>query len=165
MYFYKNFNYLRSQNLLSLQSMAKQCNVCASNLSGFSRGIYKEENLPLLTIMKIAKHYQISLNDLINKDLSKKRIDEIRNVDEDILQTYIRSNMIYFIELDKLSLYGISKATCISRFTLIHIKNKICDEKNITIRTVMKLSEFFNIPLDDFVFKDFSNENEIKLTR
>lgn len=165
MYFYNNFRCLRNNSLLSLRSLAKQCYIGSSNLSRINKGIYKEENLPLLTVSKIANYFKISLNDLVNKDLEKCNFDICYKSEMNLEEIYVRENMIYFLKINQISLYRLSKEIDISRITLVRIRDKMSNEKNITIRTVMKLSEYFNIPLDDFVFKDFSNENEIKLTR
>lgn len=151
----KNLKYLVKQNELTLRTLERNCDIGVSNLSRITRGVYREENLPLVTILKFAEHFQISLDEFVNKDLENSEFDTTHIK---INQTYVRSNMLYFLEIWKLNLNQLSKEIGVLRITLVRIRDELTNEKNITIQTVSKLSNYFKLTLDDFVFKDFSKK-------
>lgn len=71
---------------------------------------------------------------------------------------YIQKNLAYLKEKNKYSYQEISKHTKLNVNALYSIV--VGSYKNITITTVIKLTKFFEISIDDFVYKDLSREME-----
>lgn len=69
---------------------------------------------------------------------------------------YIQKNLAYLKEKNEYSYQEISKYTGLNVNTLYSIV--VGSYKNITITTVIKLTQFFRISIDDFVYKDLSKK-------
>ncbi|EHJ7846712.1 helix-turn-helix transcriptional regulator [[Clostridium] innocuum] len=69
---------------------------------------------------------------------------------------YIQKNLAYLKEKNEYSYQEISKYTGLNVNTLYSIV--VGSYKNITITTVIKLTQFFSISIDDFVYKDLSKK-------
>ena len=63
---YRNVKYLQKQNKLTIVELAHELNLAASSLANFEGGQY---NCKLVLLDKIAKEFNISLDDLVYKDL------------------------------------------------------------------------------------------------
>lgn len=64
---------------------------------------------------------------------------------------------LYIYEIKKLSLRELANLTNINHKTIYNLENDIAKEKNITIETVLKLANFFNVSIDDLVNRDLEN--------
>ena len=69
---------------------------------------------------------------------------------------YIQKNLAYLKEKNEYSYQEISKYTGLNVNTLYSIV--VGSYKNITITTLIKLTQFFSISIDDFVYKDLSKK-------
>ena len=69
---------------------------------------------------------------------------------------YIQKNLTYLKEKNEYSYQEISKHTWLNVNALYSIV--VVSYKNITITTVIKLTQFFRISIDDFVYKDLSKK-------
>ena len=69
---------------------------------------------------------------------------------------YIQKNLTYLKEKNEYSYQEISKHPGLNVNALYSIV--VGSYKNITITTVIKLTQFFRISIDDFVYKDLSKK-------
>lgn len=70
---------------------------------------------------------------------------------------FLKNNIIYLRNKKKLSLRELANLTNINHKTIYNLENDIAKEKNITIETVLKLANFFNVSIDDLVNRDLEN--------
>ena len=62
--------YLANFKKISFYKIAKSTGITSGNLSDIIHFRKKQENLSILTIKKLADFFKISIDDLVNKDLS-----------------------------------------------------------------------------------------------
>lgn len=74
---------------------------------------------------------------------------------------YLKDNLIFLKELKNISCRKLSKVSGVSRPTIQNI-NKLENFSNVSLGTVMKLAKYFDVTLDDFIYKDLSSGFENK---
>ena len=67
---------------------------------------------------------------------------------------FLLKNFKYLLARNSLSICAIGKKTTIGSSDLSKINRGICNEMNLCLQTVIKISSMFGISLHDFVFKD-----------
>lgn len=72
MQFSKNLKYLRKKNNLSQNKLAKKLNV---NQTTIARWEDKGREPTISSVFKIAKYFEISIDDLITIDLTNKEVE------------------------------------------------------------------------------------------
>mgnify|MGYP004470917027 CR=1 FL=1 len=63
---YRNIKYLRKQNKLTIVELAHELNLATSSLANFEGG---QRNCSLEILDKLSKFFNVSLDDLVYKDL------------------------------------------------------------------------------------------------
>ncbi|MEG0166202.1 MAG: helix-turn-helix transcriptional regulator [Anaerorhabdus sp.] len=71
---------------------------------------------------------------------------------------YIKKNLEFMIKSKKISIRRVSKDSGVSIKTLSYLLNK--PSTRISLNSINKLSQYFEVNLDDFVNKDISKSNE-----
>lgn len=69
---------------------------------------------------------------------------------------YVKTNIIYLMHKKNITYYALEKETKISRTDISKLVKGQRNVKNLTIETIVRLANFFNVSLDDFVLKDLS---------
>lgn len=72
---------------------------------------------------------------------------------------FIQKNLIYLKSKHNVSYRKIASTINININAIIRIKNGA--EQNVTIKTIANLAKYFDVTLDDFVYKDLSIENRL----
>lgn len=72
---------------------------------------------------------------------------------------FIQKNLIYLKNKHNVSYRKIASALNININAILRIKNGA--EQNVTIKTIANLAKYFDVTLDDFVYKDLSIENRL----
>lgn len=67
---YRNVKYLRKQNKLTIVELAHELNLTKSSLANFEGG---QRNCSLEILDKLSKFFNVSLDDLVYKDLKNNR--------------------------------------------------------------------------------------------
>lgn len=159
-YVKRNLIFLCQRKQISLNSLKKATNI--SNLSRIVNGQIQEKNLTLLTAIKLCCFFNISLDTFVNQDIKNLNQCVISSDFEYIIpKIYVKHNFKYLYESVHVTKYNIFKHTSIRSHILLKILNGNVNEKNLTIETVVRLANYFKVPLDDFVFKDLAEENKI----
>ena len=70
---------------------------------------------------------------------------------------YFRSNIVLLMNRNDLSLRGLSREAGISRTSIRNIL-KLEDFSNVTLGSAIKLSEYFDISLDDLLYRDLGKD-------
>ena len=73
----------------------------------------------------------------------------------------IKRNLKLLRNRANLSQREIEEYTGISYLTIFRIETGKTSEQKITIDTIFKLASFFQVTIDDFVFKDLSQANDV----
>lgn len=76
---------------------------------------------------------------------------------------YLQKNFLYMKEINNLSYEKISKNTEINVSTLFTLAKG--DQRNTRIEVVSKLSKYFDITIDDLVYKDLSKNVPVTGTK
>jgi Plasmid maintenance system antidote protein len=69
---------------------------------------------------------------------------------------HIKNNINYLINKNNISYSEIERKSGVSKSDISKLIREKRDQRNLTIETVVKLATYFNVSLDDFVFKDLS---------
>lgn len=72
---------------------------------------------------------------------------------------FIQKNLIYLKNKRNVSYRRIASSIDININAILRIKNGA--EQNVTIKTISNLAKFFDVTIDDFVYKDLSIENRL----
>lgn len=72
---------------------------------------------------------------------------------------FIQKNLIYLKSKHNVSYRKIAFALNININAILRIKNGA--EQNVTIKTIANLANFFDVTIDDLVYKDLSIENKM----
>ncbi|WP_278906534.1 helix-turn-helix domain-containing protein [Faecalitalea cylindroides] len=72
---------------------------------------------------------------------------------------FIQKNLIYLKNKHNVSYRKIASALNININAILRIKNGA--EQNVTIKTIANLANFFDVTIDDLVYKDLSIENKL----
>lgn len=72
---------------------------------------------------------------------------------------FIQKNLIYLKSKHNVSYRKIALALNININAILRIKNGA--EQNVTIKTIANLANFFDVTIDDLVYKDLSIENKL----
>ena len=70
---------------------------------------------------------------------------------------YFRSNIVLLMNQNDLYLRGLSREAGISRTSIRNIL-KLEDFSNVTLGSAIKLSEYFDISLDDLLYRDLGKD-------
>ena len=70
---------------------------------------------------------------------------------------YFRSKIVLLMNQNDLSLRGLSREAGISRTSIRNIL-KLEDFSNVTLGSAIKLSEYFDISLDDLLYRDLGKD-------
>ena len=73
---------------------------------------------------------------------------------------HIKNNINYLINKNNISYSEIERKSGVSKSDISKLIREKRDQRNLTIETVVKLATYFNVSLDDFVFKDLATENK-----
>ena len=92
----KNLIYLRKKNKISQSELAEQMGVARTTLGDYERG-KTEPNIA--TLLKIAKYFKISVDALINQNISHQDLEVIRNQDMRVLAISVDTQNRQNIEL------------------------------------------------------------------
>lgn len=88
-YFSGNLRYLRQVNGLSQEDLALNIGLNRGNIASYEKGNAEPK---LENLLKIAKFFNISGNDLIGKDLAlKDQLDDHQAIDESIVQLELQA--------------------------------------------------------------------------
>lgn len=68
---------------------------------------------------------------------------------------FLQKNIKYLLNKNELSYRDVSKESSVSTRAISFIVNKDCS--NVTINTVLNLSKYFNISIDDLINTDLEN--------
>ena len=71
-YFMKNRLYLSSKNTISLNQLSIQIGMHRNTLNMLNRNEKKEKNVTIGTVAKLASYFNLTLDELVFEDLSKK---------------------------------------------------------------------------------------------
>lgn len=74
MYIKKNLVFLKEKNNISYRKIASAININISAIIRIKNGA--EDNVTIKTVTKLAKYFKLSLDDFVNKDLSKQDYDD-----------------------------------------------------------------------------------------
>ncbi len=72
---------------------------------------------------------------------------------------FIQKNLIYLKNKHNVSYRRIASSIDININAILRIKNGA--EQNVTIKTISNLANFFDVTIDDLVYKDLSIENKL----
>ena len=92
----QNLQYLRKRNKISQQKLADHLGIARSTLGDYERG-KTEPNIEML--LKISKHFDVTVDALINSNISHRDLEIIRNKDMKILAISVDSENKQNIEL------------------------------------------------------------------
>ncbi len=74
---------------------------------------------------------------------------------------HIRNNLKFLRKKIGLSQREIEEYTGISYLTIFRIETGKTSEQKITIDTISKLASFFQVSIDDFIYKDLSQDDNV----
>jgi len=97
----ENLKYLRHKHKESQQDLATAMGLPRTTLGDYERG-KTEPNIAML--IKLAKHYKLKIDDLINSQISRQDLELIRNKD-------MRQDPEYIRDLPKISFPGMLRGT------------------------------------------------------
>lgn len=137
MYLAQNLKYLRQQNGEQLKELAQLLNISESTMSKYENGFIE---LDIKKIVVISKHYKISLDDLVLKDLRPPIPQYVKNF------LYLRMKHGMSQE-DMGNLLGVTQR-CVSKYEK--------GECNVNVEKLMKIADSFGITLDQLVRQDLS---------
>lgn len=140
MYLADNIKFLRKEKGYQQDEVAKLLGVSAGTLSKYESG-FIEPNLSCL--LKLAKLYAVSLDDLILKEMTPQK------------PLYIK-NLIWLRKSKGMTQDEIAKKFGFkgkSSWSLIEY-----GEISISVENLIRLADFYEVSLDDLVKKDLSKE-------
>ena len=105
---------------------------------------YKQRNPSLKTLVKIANYLKVSI------DYMYERVEENTFEKYSNKQTNFYKNLIYYINLEKISNRQFCKNLQISKDSLVRYKNGV--EPNI--KTLFEIADYFGCNVDDLLTKD-----------
>ena len=70
---------------------------------------------------------------------------------------YLKSNITYLMKKNSLSKNKLRKSCGFAHSTVYRFFNTEC--MDMTVKTLIKLAEYFDISIDDLVYKDLKNES------
>lgn len=70
---------------------------------------------------------------------------------------YLKTNLIYLRHFNHLSYRKLADASGVNYISIYKIESGESKEQ-ISLKTFIKLAEYFNVSLDDFVYKDLSKQ-------
>lgn len=76
---------------------------------------------------------------------------------------HIRNNLKFLRKKTCLSLRTLEKYANVDYMTIFRIETGKTSEQKITINTISKLASFFQVTIDDFVYKDLSQFENVAL--
>ena len=82
---------------------------------------------------------------------------------KEILKMHIRNNLKFLRKRACLSQRSLEKYANVDYTTIFRIETGKTSEQKITIDTVSKLSSFFQVTIDDFVYEDLSQADDVSL--
>ena len=74
---------------------------------------------------------------------------------------YIRNNLKFLRKKACLSQRSLEKYANVDYMTIFRIETGKTSEQKITINTISKLASFFHVTIDDFIYKDLSQDNDV----
>lgn len=158
MYIKKNTNYIIQSKKLSYFKIEKETEISRANVEKLINGKRNEKNLTIETVIKLANYFEVSLQDFVLTDLSQ--IDKHKVIFQNT-KIHLKANLNYLLKNDGSSARKIELSSGISNGKIQNIIHGKTKQENLTIETIVKLANYFNLSLDDFVLKDLS-ELEIK---
>jgi transcriptional regulator with XRE-family HTH domain len=139
LYFATNLKYLRESNGEQQKELAQLLDVSEPTISKYESG-FVEPNLE--RIVDISRHYEITLDDLVLKDLRPPMPMYAKNM------TYLRKKRA-MSQGDIADLLGVTQK-CVSKYEK--------SERAVDVEKLMKLADFFGVTLDQMVKQDLSKE-------
>ena len=74
---------------------------------------------------------------------------------------HIKSNLIYLRNKNNLPKRTLARLSNVNHAVIHLIETGKTSEQKITIDTVSKLASFFQVTIDDFIYKDLSQNNDV----
>lgn len=74
---------------------------------------------------------------------------------------HISQNLLYYRKIYQLSLRELASKIDVDFMTIYNIETSKTSEHKITIDTISKLASFFQVTIDDFVYKDLSQADDV----
>lgn len=140
MYFSSNLSYLRMMRRKTQEDMASEIGVSQGAIGNYEAG---RREPSLAEVIKIAQILEVSIDDLLTKDLRPVGLQLSNNL------KYLRKRNGYRQEdMAKLLGYKDKSSYCL-------IENGITQ---VSVDNLVNLSEFFGVTVDDLLKKDLSKE-------
>lgn len=139
MFLAQNLKYLRNRNDEQQKELAEMVNVTAATICKYENGDV-EPNLN--TLVMLAKHFRVSLDDLVLSDLRPPVPQYVLNI------KYLR-------EKKKLTQQELADELNVSRSTIAGYE---AEGKQPSIDKLSKISDYFGVTLDQLVKQDLSKE-------
>lgn len=76
---------------------------------------------------------------------------------------YLQTNLNHLRNLYNLSFRQLGKEAKVNFKNIYNLETGLTDIDKITFGTIYRLASYFNISLDDFVFKDLSQTDKVSL--
>ncbi|WP_071441754.1 helix-turn-helix domain-containing protein [Traorella massiliensis] len=76
---------------------------------------------------------------------------------------HISQNLLYYRKIYQLSLRELASKIDVDFMTIYNIETSKTSEQKITIDTISKLASFFQVTIDDFIYKDLSQFENVAL--
>ncbi|MEZ3515165.1 MAG: transcriptional regulator [Lachnospiraceae bacterium] len=141
MYLNTNLSFLRESMALTQMEIAEGVDLSQKVVSAYERGVREPS---LKNLIKLAKYFSVSIDDLLLKDMRPQGSMLARNL------KYLR-NREHFSQEDMARLLKISKAH------MGKYENGVAELNN---QGLINVSEFFDITVDDLLKKDLSKEGK-----
>lgn len=141
MYLNTNLSFLRESMALTQMEIAEGVDLSQKVVSAYERGVREPS---LKNLIKLAKYFSVSIDDLLLKDMRPQGSMLARNL------KYLR-NREHFSQGDMARLLKISKAH------MGKYENGVAELNN---QGLINVSEFFDITVDDLLKKDLSKEGK-----
>lgn len=155
MWIKKNLTYFLQKYNYSCRKLENEINISRVMTSRIINGKKDEKNLYLKTVIKLANYFEVSLQDFVFADLSQ--IDKHKAIFQNT-KIHLKANLNYLLENDGNPACKIELSSGLSNGMIHNIVHGKAKEENLAIETVVKLANYFNVTLDEFVFKDLSLE-------
>lgn len=140
MYFSSNLSYLRMMRRKTQEDMASEIGVSQGAIGNYESG---RREPSLAEVIKIAQILEVSIDDLLTKDLRPVGLQLSNNL------KYLRKRNGYRQEdMAKLLGYKDKSSYCL-------IENGITQ---VSVDNLVNVSEFFGVTVDDLLKKDLSKE-------
>lgn len=141
MYFSSNLSYLRMMRRKTQEDMASEIGVSQGAIGNYEAG---RREPSLAEVIKIAQILEVSIDDLLTKDLRPAGLQ-------------LSNNLKYLRKSNNYTQANIAKLLMISQQSVSFYES---GEKRPSYEGLLNLSEFFGVTVDDLLKKDLSKEGK-----